>query len=196
MNISRSRFIASTFLGLVVLLGTSTIAKPEEFPSREACEAWCQNIRSRGQQCTCTLIRRSLRSPSPDLLDQSEKGPNNLEGGHTIDKHISLRNQDLIRRAIKEKVDTSTFYNKSTAIRVVGDGILQNQNKIIHWLQSPTSGNRLPLRAIHQYSVGKGVKAGKDTVITDLRKSEIVLVKDSSMPYGFRVQTAYPLVNP
>jgi hypothetical protein len=196
MNLFQSPFIASTFLGLMVLLGTSTIAKAELFPSMPACEAWCQNVRSRGNQCTCTLIRRSVLSPNPDLLDQSERGPNNPQGGHTIDRHVSLRNQDLIRRAIKEKVDTSTFYDKSTAITALRDGILQNQNKIINWLSNPTSSNRLPLRATHQYGVGKGVKAGKNTVIMDLRESQIILVKDSSISYGFRVQTAYPLVNP
>jgi Bacterial CdiA-CT RNAse A domain len=165
MNVPRIRFIASIFLGLMGLFGTSTIANAELFPSMGACEAWCQNARSRGYQCTCTLMRRSLRSPSPSLLPQSEQGPNNLRGGHTIDKHISLRDNDLIRRAIKEKVDTSTFYDLSSANRALGDGILQNQNKILKWLIDPNSGNKLTLRAIHQYGVGKGIKRGKTTVI-------------------------------
>jgi hypothetical protein len=191
---TNSRYIGSVFFGLVVLLGTATSSYSQTYPSKEACEASCQTFRRQGRECVCYLIRKSL-PPSSDLLRKSEQSPNNPEGGHTLLKHKSKDNNALIRRAKQEKVDSSAYYDQKSANYAVTDALLQNQRKLIQWLSNPASPNRLTLRATHQYGLGRGVRAGRTTVIDNLTQSTTTLVKADN-EFGFIVLTSYPLVKP
>lgn len=201
MNVSRSRFIVSTFLGLLLLLGTSNIAKSDVFPTKEACEASCQNRRNNGYWCVCRLIKESSKTKSlspttSDLVNSSEK-----LGGHTLERHVSKSNEYLIRRANQgdRKNDkgkpASTFYDRATADKAILENMQQNGKEIIKWMIGSDSKPKY-FKATHQYPIGRGVKKGRKRVTDNIRESTILLVKDSRTPYGFRVDTAYPELDP
>jgi phage-related protein len=79
-----------------------------------------------------TSIIRKIRAIGDDILDIMESA-----GGHTLQKHVSQTNEELIRRAIQEEVEAATsFTNKSTAIKAVQQNLRRNCKEIAQWLES------------------------------------------------------------
>jgi len=138
-------------------------------------------------------IADKFRNVDNDILDVMEKSASNPKGGHTLAKHVSKTNQDLITRAIKEGVDASAFTNKSTAIKAVQENLRNNADDIASWLANSGVAKKT-FNAVHNNPIGKGVLSGKNTIINNLTKSTIVLVKDSAQELGFRIITAFPKV--
>ena len=130
-----------------------------------------------------------IRNAGDDILDVSETGK-----GHTLEKHVSQTNEELIRRANKENVEAATSYtDKSTAVKAVKQNLRQNTNQVVEWLNS-TSQNPLTIQGKHNFSIGKGVVKGRKNVIYDLSDSVAVLIKDSTNELGFIILTSYPIV--
>ncbi|WP_232467200.1 RNase A-like domain-containing protein [Anoxybacillus flavithermus] len=67
------------------------------------------------------------------LLNYSE------DKGHTILKHVSLKDNELIDRMKSERKDVSTYTNKTTANNVIELTIKANADKIAGWLLNSES---------------------------------------------------------
>lgn len=134
-------------------------------------------------------LSNKIRNAGDDILDVSETGK-----GHTLEKHVSQTNDELIRRANKENVEAATSYtDKSTAVKAVKQNLRQNTNQVVEWLNS-TSQKPLTIQGKHNFSIGKGVVQGRKNVIYDLSDSVAVLIKDSTNELGFIILTSYPIV--
>ena len=120
-------------------------------------------------------------------------GDDILDAGHTVEKHVAQTNQDLIKRAFQEGVDASSFTNQRTAIDAVKEALRKNTDDIAAWLANPESGKKA-FTTLHNNPIGKGVQAGKNTVVEGITQSTIVLVKDATQEFGFKVLTAFPKV--
>ncbi|WP_339159975.1 RNase A-like domain-containing protein [Paenibacillus sp. FSL W8-0186] len=140
---------------------------------------------------SASTIRNSV---SNDLLDDMES-----KGGHLLDKHVSKTNEDLLKRAAQEGVPSTTFYNKSTALKATQENIRKNAEQISNWLNNPNSRGYLITKVKHEYSVGRGVdvknggNSASKQVTDNLTTSQLYLVKDPSMPAGYRIITGYPV---
>ncbi|AKU27070.1 hypothetical protein IB49_12255 [Geobacillus sp. LC300] len=133
-------------------------------------------------------ISKNIREISvPDLLLYSEK-----VGGHTISKHISLSDSEMVKRAAQQKVDVTSYTNQSTAIKVIKSALSQNATKISEWLLDSNSKNTLNLNHEMGYAIGKGYKSGGTALKTNLDTAFIQLKKDSKSQYGFIIVTSYP----
>ncbi|GMQ64322.1 RNase A-like domain-containing protein [Vallitalea maricola] len=134
-------------------------------------------------------LANSIRKVGNDILDIMESA-----GGHTLKKHVSRTNQELIKRAIKENVEAATsFINKSTAIKAVQENLRKNADEIADWLSNSNKAKKT-FEVIHNNPIGKGVLSDKKTVIYNLTKSKVVLVKDATQELGFRIITSFPVV--
>lgn len=136
-----------------------------------------------------TQTINKIRKIGDDILDIMESA-----GGHTLQKHVSQTNEELIRRAIQEEVDAATsFTNKSTAIQAVQHNLRTNCKEIAQWLESGSEARKI-FDVESANSIGKGVLQDKSTVIYNLTKSRVVLVKDATQDLGFRIITAFPTI--
>jgi hypothetical protein len=140
---------------------------------------------------SASTIRNSVTN---DILDDMES-----KGGHLLNKHVSKTNEDLLKRAAKEGVPSTTFYNKSTALKATQENIRKNAEQISDWLNNQNSKGYLITKAQHEYSIGKGVdvknggNSASKQVTDNLTTSQLYLVKDPSMPAGYRIITGYPV---
>lgn len=114
-------------------------------------------------------------------------------GGHTLEKHVSKSNEDLIKRAIQESVEAATSYtNKSTATKSVQQNLRKNADEIYKWLHEEGSPRKI-FDVTHEYGIGKGVLSDKKQIIYDLNKSRAILIKDNSSELGFKILTSFPI---
>ncbi|GGG03003.1 hypothetical protein GCM10010913_25950 [Paenibacillus aceti] len=140
---------------------------------------------------SASTIRNNV---SNDILDAMES-----KGGHLLDKHVSKTNEDLLKRAAQEGVPSTTFYNKSTALKATQENIRKNAEQISDWLNDENSKGYLITKVQHEYSIGKGVdvknggNSASKQVVDNLITSQLYLVKDTSMPAGYRIITGYPV---
>ncbi len=134
-------------------------------------------------------IRKTLNSVD-SFLDDMESFD-----GHTLERHVGKTNEELIKRAIKEDIDAATsFTDKSTAIHAVKENIRKNINEISDWIVNEETHRKM-FDAVHVNPIGKGAFGGKKQIVYNLTKSRIVLVRDLSSELGFKVLTAFPIVN-
>ncbi len=109
-----------------------------------------------------------------------------LAGGHTIDRHIVQTLSDLAARDIKF---ASTFSSRATAENAIATAIDVNAPLIQSFL---TNGDtRLAFTTALTAPIGYGTPQGS-TVAQILSTVNVVLIKDASMPLGYRILTAYP----
>lgn len=109
-------------------------------------------------------------------------------------------NEFLLRRAAQENTAATSFLDKRTAIDTVQQNIRQNADIISDWLNNPNANGFLTIDGIHKYSIGYGVNVNSygtaaKNVTYGLTNSKIFMVKDLSMPNGYRIITAYPTFN-
>lgn len=127
-------------------------------------------------------------------LDRHE-GPNKGDG-HTKRKHVGLTDDELVDRATPKKGHTpprdgvSTYPDQARAERAIADSLRANDDEIQRWLQDPSS-DRLPISHTHDYPTGRHVPAGGSQV-SEVSGSRTILVKDPSMPKGYRILTSHP----
>ncbi|WP_412030956.1 RNase A-like domain-containing protein [Bacillus nakamurai] len=136
-------------------------------------------------------IRRSLNN---DILDIMENN-----GGHLLEKHVGKTNEQLLKRAAKEGVPSTTFINKSIALKATHENIRKNADQISKWLNHPDSRGFLITKTQHNFHIGKGVNvknsgnSASKHVNHELSSSQLYLVKDQTMPNGYRIITGYPV---
>lgn len=118
-------------------------------------------------------------------------------GGHTWRKHYTgITDKDLIDRATPKKGHTpppggaSRFTSRERAERAIADAIRTREGAIDAWVKSGDPG-RFVVPGKMPYPTGRHVPAG-GTQVSEVNGINVVLVRDPSMPKGYRIQTAYP----
>jgi hypothetical protein len=134
-----------------------------------------------------TTIGYKIRNVGNDILDRFE----GYKGGHTIEKHVSKTNEELINRAISEGVDATSYTNKSTAIKAVQQNMRRNADVIEDWLKS-SSEKPLVITCKHEFDVGFGAAANTKHIVYGIKESSIYMVKYVENYLGFRIVTSYP----
>ncbi|MDF2904357.1 MAG: hypothetical protein K0S25_1995, partial [Bacillus sp. (in: firmicutes)] len=130
-----------------------------------------------------------IRSVDNDILDKME-----LSGGHTLERHVAQKNENLIKRANQENVTSATSYtNKGIALKATKDSIRFHSDDIAQWLNT-TKKKRAIFVTAHKFSIGNGVLQGKKQVIYDLHYSKLVIERDDSQKVGFRIVSSFPIV--
>jgi hypothetical protein len=134
-------------------------------------------------------VAQKIRNIGDDILDVSEKA-----GGHTLERHVGKTNNELISRAAQGKVDAaSSFIDKHTAINAVQENLRNNSRDVAHWLKSNMTTPKV-FEFSHKHPVGLGVLGGKKNPIYDLTRSKVVLEKDATQALGFKILTAFPIM--
>ena len=133
-------------------------------------------------------LGHKIRNVADDILDQME-----VAGGHTLERHVSMTNNELINRAVSEGVDATSFTDKSTAIKCVQQNLRKNADEIERWLKNSSNQNPLLVVCYHRYEIGYGAQSGSQHITYGLMSSKIFMVKDSSMSLGFKIITSYPI---
>lgn len=128
-----------------------------------------------------------LRHVSNDILDVME----NSGSGHTLKKHVSMTNEELINRAINEVIDATSFHDKSTAIKSVQQNLKKNADIVEEWLKGPKG--TLVIEYQHPYSIGYGAKSGSKNITYGLTSSRIVMAKDPTKALEYIIVTAFPI---
>lgn len=114
------------------------------------------------------------------------------EGGamkaHTLSKHVGKSDDFLRRRLAREpnKPMVSTFVDERTAERAVRSTLRSHASAVENWMAS-TKQKKVLTKAMHE-PVGRVMHQGGATELGT--KVKVVLVKDPSMPEGYRIFTS------
>ena len=118
-------------------------------------------------------------------------------GGHTLEPgraHVGATDQQLIDRlATNPKIKgSSSFSDRAAAERAVHENLSGNTEKLDEWLNSGKQKAVFDWK--HEQPVGRHAPQGAtaSTELADVSSSRVVLVRDSTMPDGYRVQTSFP----
>lgn len=117
-----------------------------------------------------------------------------LYGGHTLTKHTDIQVRALQYRLTQEDIRYATsFWDMEVAVTVAQE-MMRNffDEEIAIWLRGSYS-DCLPLVKRFKTTVGYGIRKGEDRLWENLRKACLVLVKDQSADWGFRILTSYPM---
>lgn len=113
-------------------------------------------------------------------------------GGHLIARHVGQTPAQLRARLIAEPrvPAVSTFIDRSVAEAAVDATLQANQAQISAWLRS-ASTRPLVLNQAVDRPVGLSLARGAVTPAT-VSNVRLVLMKDATMPMGYRVHTGFP----
>ncbi|KAF5065795.1 Bacterial CdiA-CT RNAse A domain protein [anaerobic digester metagenome] len=178
-----------------VVFGTASVAELAEAAAMSGVSFVSYKMAERSKNIMTESVSKlkktkgcKIRTVADDILDQMEAA-----GGHTLEKHVSKTNNDLVNIAITKGHDATSFTNKSTAIKSVKQNLRQNADVIEKWLANSSNQNPLVIDCKHVFETGYGAGAGMKNITNGLTKSEIYMVKDSSMTLGFKIITSYPI---
>lgn len=114
------------------------------------------------------------------------------EDGHLLEKHSSMTNEELIRRANQEGLNATSFDNQSTAIREVEENLRNNADNIADWINN-TNAKMKTVEFTHSNSIGYGAAEATKQVHYGLTKSRLILIRDPQQALGFRILTGFPI---
>lgn len=118
------------------------------------------------------------------------------KGGHLLDRHVNVTDQDLIHRLQNQKKisGASRFKDRKTAERVVQAALTdkENQEKIQTWLENRNNRRNLVVsyRGSPDEVLGRGLRRG-DTQVQDMRQSAILVLKKDHQG-DYYILTGYP----
>jgi len=172
----------------VLTAGTATTLRPVSLTLRDA-RAYFAKLRAarlgaRTERGSLRLGREYGRRPG--WLERHEHS-----GSHTIRKHGEKTVPDLRARLSREPglPAASSFYSRREAEIAIDRTIVAKQDAIADWLAS--GRYKRGLVADLGYDVGRILARGADDAVAST-KVRVVLVRDSSMPDGWRILTAFP----
>lgn len=110
---------------------------------------------------------------------------------HVVSKHVGRALQQLAARfeGRHKPPFSSTFPDLNTATMCINEALRTEEARVIHWLRRPERVLVLSGNARERI----GIVMDPDGAVTASARYRIVLVKDRSMPDGFRVDSAYPI---
>jgi hypothetical protein len=163
------RRVSAALVLLAVLLGTACRSAPRSAESSNV-----PNTQSSGP---------SLGPPRD--LSQDERA-----GGHTLKKHVGRTDQQLQERIQHERniSAASTYTDRETAELAVGTALLQNRDRVSHWLLRPGGHPNLVLDYDGQSPVGRTLRRGESQSASC---SHAVVVLKYNAP-TYYVLTSYP----
>jgi len=131
------------------------------------------------------VISDVLSSPPRDL-SQDESA-----GGHVLRKHVGRTDEELRDRLRRERniSGSSTYTDRTTAERAIGDAIGQSQAKVQRWLDRPGGHANLVLDYDGGQPIGRTMNRG-DSQSRPCSHAVIVLKYDP--PANYHVLTSYP----
>ena len=117
-----------------------------------------------------------------------------LYGGHTLRKHTDIQVQALKYRLTQEDIRYATsFWDMEVDVAVAQEMMRRFfDEEIAFWLRGSYS-DCLPLIQRFKSTVGYGFRKGEDKLQENLKKACLVLVKDKTADWGFRILTSYPM---
>jgi hypothetical protein len=112
-------------------------------------------------------------------------------GGHTLARHVGQTRTQLETRLLAERniSSASTFTTSSTAEQVVAEALAANQPQIASWLRG-TAG-RLRIDYVAGRTTGFTLTRGV-TDMLPVQGARIILVRDPTLPTGYRILTSFP----
>jgi RHS repeat-associated protein len=113
-------------------------------------------------------------------------------GGHTLLEHVAQTYERLLARFTDPTFTgkaASSFPSKEVAEDAISEALAARGPQIQAWL----SGGKQDLVFEHQfsYNIGAGLPRGQEQLVT-FSNMFVKLVRDKSMVWGYRIQTAYP----
>jgi hypothetical protein len=111
-------------------------------------------------------------------------------GSHTLLKHVGRSDEQLLQRLASETnlPHASTFISQDRAEEVLSSFLRQRNGSISDWLSSDTA--RLRLEGYLHLMTGR--TAWPDGRVDFVNGIRAILVRDASMPHGYRVLTSFP----
>lgn len=116
-----------------------------------------------------------------------------LYDGHVIKRHVDIQPEVLKNRLLAEEMKYATSYYDMRIAKAVTVGLMQllYENRIKFWLLSSGS-DFLMLRGRCSTGIGYGYQKGDRKLYEDLQQVRVVLEKEESCDWGFRILTSYP----
>lgn len=115
-----------------------------------------------------------------------------LYDGHAINRHVNIQPEQLKNRLSAEEMKYATSFYDMKIAKKVTVALMQMfyENRIKIWL---LSGNDfLMLHGRCRTGVGYGYQKGDESLYKDLQEVRIVLEKEETRDWGFRILTSYP----
>jgi hypothetical protein len=112
-------------------------------------------------------------------------------GGHVLRKHVGRTDDELRERLSRERniSGASTYTDRATAERAIGNAIAQNQDRVQSWVNRPGGHANLVLDYEADQPIGRTLNRG-DSQPRPCSHALVVLKFDS--PAGYHVLTSYP----
>lgn len=138
-----------------------------------------------GARVMTTKSRSTFRTVEqrPGWLPRHERSRS-----HTLDQHVNQSLGDLWRQIQGGKRMASTFSSHSTAEGALSNLIEAHQTTVRAWL----NGERNLLRLDGDMGYRTGITMDRLGDVTDVTGVRAVLVRDASMPDGWRLLTGFP----
>lgn len=129
-------------------------------------------------------------APGDAIPGGSLRAHEDVEGGHTLDRHVGLSADDLRRRLDAEaKREVSTFTDLATADAAVAEVLYRRRTELVSWLGGRPDSTEA-FRATLSSPVGRVLRRDRGEPVGG--KSVVVVVAPSRrFPEGFHIVTAY-----
>lgn len=136
-------------------------------------------------------IRAIEAAPSTRLVPGGGLAAHEAAGGHTLAKHVDKSVEFLGQRLRNEPNlrSSSSFYSRKHAEDSISDLLDSKQSEINDWLTGRRKSLELSGNAPQQ--IGLTLKRGRDRP-TDVQRLIVRLRRNSLMPIGYRIETAFP----
>lgn len=169
--------------------GTAATLRPVSATMRETRVYLGRIAAARTEQGSATVLGPfgRWRRFEPGWLSAHEAGPK----GHTIAKHVGRTREQLARRFLDEPKRTlsSSFFDQPTAERAIERVLRRNRHAVDKWLHG--SNSQLPLTGKLSEAIGRVLVRATGELV-ESSHVRVLLVRDASMPNGWRIKTAYP----
>ncbi len=147
--------------------------------------AWLKNQAPPQSKSALPEAERSRTVGTYDL------GHDEQLGGHTLQRHVGRTDEQLLERLAREpEISAASTYNdRATAEKTVGDALALEKSRIETWLARPDTHPNLTLQFHGRDAIGRSIRRG-DRVSQQCHDAAIVLRWDGD--HRFHVLTTYP----
>jgi hypothetical protein len=143
--------------------------------------------------------RGAARAPGRNTPIAEGGGLRAHEGGpsraHLIEKHVGKTSAELEARMARSPrmKGSSSFYDRAHAEAAASRALAANEAKIAEWSRGASDGRLVIDYHPRGPSFPVGIHAARDAAAAPVAGVRLVLIKDASLPSGFRILTGYPI---
>ena len=110
--------------------------------------------------------------------------------GHTLEKHVGISDNDLLKRNIKEKRCTTSFMDDKTAKAAIYGALLSTKKSLARWfLKDEDSVSNFYVK--FKKDIGYGIDLKFDKKTSDTIVLVVERARDANSELGFIIKTAY-----